>query len=80
MEINMKIAADLLSDLEASMSIEPCGHVPVYKPIEMRPVRTPEPPAPVNARAERIRSAEADRIWAITRQTAEGCNQPTRRR
>jgi hypothetical protein len=62
------------------MSIEPCGHVPIYKPIEMRPVRTPEPPEPVNARAERIRSAEADRIWAIIRHTAQGCNQPTRPR
>jgi hypothetical protein len=62
------------------MSIEPCDHVPVYKRIELRPVRRPEPPEPVNARAERIRSAEADRIWAITKQTAEGCNQPTRRR
>jgi hypothetical protein len=54
--------------------------MPVYKRIELRPVRVRELPEPVNARAERIRSAEADRIWAITRQTAEGCNQPTRRR
>lgn len=69
-----------LSDLEARMSIEPIAHMPVYKRIELRPVRVREPPEPVNARAERIRSAEADRIWAITRQTAEGCNQPTRRR
>jgi hypothetical protein len=62
------------------MSIEPIAHMPVYKRIELRPVRVREPPEPVNARAERIRSAEADRIWTITRQTAEGCNQPTRRR
>jgi hypothetical protein len=80
MEINNEDCSDLLPDLEARMSIEPCGHVPVYKPIEMWPVRTPVPPEPVNARAERIRSAEADRIWGITKQTAEGCNQPTRRR
>ncbi len=26
------------------------------------------------ARAEEIRKAEAERIWAITRQVAEGCN------
>ena len=62
------------------MTIEPRGHVPVYKRIETDPVRAPEPPEPVNARAERVRRAEADRIWAITKQTAEGCNQPTRRR
>ena len=62
------------------MSIEPIAHVPVYKPIEKRPVRKPDPPEPANARAERVRSAEADRIWAITRQTAEGCNEPARRR
>lgn len=60
--------------------IEPCGHVPIYKPIDIHPVRTPEPPEPVNAHAERARRADADRIWAITKQTAEGCNQPTRRR
>jgi len=35
---------------------------------------------PVNPRAEHIRRAEADRIWAITKQTAVGCNQPTKRR
>lgn len=27
-------------------------------------------PEPVNVLAERVRSAEADRIWAITKQTA----------
>jgi hypothetical protein len=74
------LAFGSLSGAEARMSIEPIAHMPVYKRIELRPVRVRELPEPVNARAERIRSAEADRIWAITRQTAEGCNQPTRRR
>ncbi len=55
-------------------------HVPVYKRIELRPVRASQPPEPVNARAEHIRRAEADRIWGFIRQTAEGCNQPTRRK
>ena len=58
------------------MTIEPIAHVPVYRRIELRPVRVRVPPEPVNARAEHIRRAEADRIWAITRQTAEGCNPP----
>jgi len=40
-----------LSDLEARMSIEPIAHMPVYKRIELRPVRVREPPEPVNARA-----------------------------
>lgn len=62
------------------MNIDVIGHVPVYKRIELRPVRVSQPPEPVNARAEHIRRAEADRIWAITRQTAQGCNEPTRRK
>jgi hypothetical protein len=62
------------------MSIDVIDHITPDKPIELHPVRKPEPPAPTNPRAEHIRRAEADRIWAITRQIAEGCNQPTKRR
>jgi hypothetical protein len=62
------------------MSIEPVDHITPYKRIELHPMRKPELPDPANPRAEHIRRAEADRIWAITKQTAEGCNQPTKRR
>jgi hypothetical protein len=61
-------------------SLEPIAHEPVYKRIEIGPARIREPPEPVNARAQWARSAEADRIWAITKQTAEGCNQPMKRK
>lgn len=58
------------------MNFDVVAHVPPYKRIELHPVRKPEPLEPVNPRAEHTRRAEADRIWAITRQTAEGCNPP----
>jgi hypothetical protein len=57
-------------------SLEPIEHRPVYKRIDLHPVRAKELPEPTNALQELLRSTEADRIWAITRQTAEGCNQP----
>jgi hypothetical protein len=61
------------------MKFDVIAHVPVYKRIEIGPVRVRElPEEPTNPRAEHIRRAEADRIWAIIRQTAEGCNQPTK--
>jgi hypothetical protein len=62
------------------MNFDVIAHVSVYKRIELRPVRVSQPQEPANPRAEHIRRAEADRIWAITRQTAEGCNEPTRPR
>jgi hypothetical protein len=58
------------------MSVEPIAHRPVYKRIELHPVRAKELPEPVNALQELLRDAEAERIWQITRQTAMGTNQP----
>jgi hypothetical protein len=59
-------------------AVEPIGHIPVYKPIDFRPVRKPsEPAGPVDLLTEALRRMKAERIWQITRQTAEGCNAPS---
>ena len=51
-------------------------HRPVYRRIEIGQRRY-EPPAIVEAISPYISVAEQDRVWTITRQTAEGCNQPS---
>jgi hypothetical protein len=57
-------------------SIEPIDHVPVYRRIEIGQ-RRHEPPTIVEAIRPYITAEQQDRLWAITRQTAEGCNQPS---
>jgi hypothetical protein len=63
--------------------IEPCGHNAPLKRIKIGPDRSTAPPLPtsqpqpVYAEHQR-RLQEGERIWAITRQTAEGCNAPPR--
>jgi hypothetical protein len=65
-------------------NVEPIGHVPPYKRVDLNPLRRPtaEPSksfADVYADniAEARRKARADIIWKITKQTAEGTNMPT---
>lgn len=66
---------------------------PFYDPISERWVTPRQPPAPQEkgwmevlaesalaaerAEVEAARRARADRIWAITKQVASGCNAPT---
>jgi hypothetical protein len=77
---------DALVAVKQGIGLEPVDHDPVYKRIEIgRPVR-PIETASTRTLGEAIFDAfqeaqaqeEFDRIWKITRQTAEGCNQPTR--
>lgn len=57
-------------------AIEPIGHVPVYRRIEIGQRRY-EVPAIIEAVAPYVSATEQDRIWSITRQAAEGCGAPT---
>lgn len=60
---------------------KPIGHVPPYKPVDLW---GPRPPTKIidplsdetKAVLRQVHLREADRMWAITRQVAEGCNQP----
>lgn len=62
--------------------VKPIGHVPPYKRIDLW---GPRPPTkivdPISDETwevvRRVQLREADRMWAITRQVAEGCNAPT---
>lgn len=61
--------------------IEPCDHVPIYRRIRIGPERSTAPPLPTSLpqpvyAEQQARLAEGDRIWALVRQTAEGCNAP----
>lgn len=68
------------------MSWEPCDHIPVYKRIELsqKPMlatatTTSLGEALMDAFADAERRANAERIWKITRQMAEGTNAPAPR-
>lgn len=50
-------------------------HRPVYRPINLSG-RKPQDPN-VYPVSPYVNAAERDRIWQITRQTAEGCNIPS---
>lgn len=64
-----------------SASAQPIGHVPPYKRIDLW---GPRPPTQIfdplsdetKAVLRGVQLREADRMWVITRQVAEGCNQP----
>jgi hypothetical protein len=57
---------------------EPIEHRQVYKPINLHLVRRPPEAAdPVDLLGEALRRTKAERIWKITKQTAEGCNAPS---
>ena len=51
-------------------------HRPIYRRIEIGP-RPHVPPAVIEAIPPYVSAEEQERIWAITRHTAEGCSAPT---
>lgn len=64
-----------------SASTKPIGHVPPYKRVDLwgpRPRTEIVDPISdeIKAVVRRVQLREADRMWAITRQVAEGCNAP----
>lgn len=65
-------------------NVEPIFHVPPYRRVDLNPLRKPTAELGksftevyADSIAEAVRKARADIIWKITKQTAEGTNQPS---
>lgn len=58
--------------------VTPSSHTPPYKRIDFTPVRRPIDPAdPIDLLAVAMDKLKTDRLWQITKQAAQGTNQPT---
>ena len=58
--------------------INPSSHTPPYKRIDFRPVRRPiEPADPIDLLAVAMAKLKTERLWQITKQAAQGTNQPS---
>ena len=58
--------------------INPSSHIPPYKRIDLTPVRRPTEPAdPIDLLAVAMDKLKVERLWQITKQAAQGTNQPS---
>jgi hypothetical protein len=58
--------------------IEPLSHTPPYRRIDLSPVRRATDPAdPIDLLGVAMDKLKAERLWQITKQAAQGCNQPS---
>jgi hypothetical protein len=58
--------------------IEILSHTPPYRRVDLSPVRRAiEPADPIDLLAVAMDKLKIEQLWQITKQAAQGCNQPS---